>query len=101
MSIFPLTCSTGNSGLFRTEFLFKFPKLAYLRYRCIYILALYCNHYNISAGSVLLNIHSPGTAFGLSLLDCHLTNIFEPFLFKWSLPLLRCRSLILFELSIK
>ena len=77
----------------------------------IYAIVAYRNHY-IFWQSVLLNVHSPGTAFRLFLSDGQIktldippiklfVNIFEQFFFKLSLPLLRCRGLILLEFSIR
>ena len=109
MSIFTLTCSARNSNLFLIYS--KMQKLAYLCYRCVYFSSSYRSHY-IFWQSVLLTVHSPGAAFRLSLSDCQsktldispiklFANIFEPFLFKLSLPLLRCRGLIHLEFSIR
>ena len=48
-------------------------KNAYLCYNC-YFSALYCNHY-ILAENVLLNVHSPGRAFGLPPSGCQLKSL--------------------------
>ena len=111
MSIFLLICSARNSNLFLIEFVFKCAKISLFMLWLRMFFSVVLQSLYILAESVSLDVHSPGTGCGLSLSGCQVKTleilptklfdkIFEPFLFKCSLPLFRCWGLVLFELSI-